>query len=149
MVCANASGTHTLPLLVIGKSKKPCYFKNVSCHPTLYKVQKSAWMNSTLFSEWYSKDFIPNVKKLREREGKTGRVLLILNNAPCHPPDEILNAIYDNLSVMYLPPNITPSGGSPSLEGDTKDADDDNEDTQYLHWIDDEISNFIDEDNEG
>ncbi|PRD35490.1 UNVERIFIED_CONTAM: Jerky-like protein [Trichonephila clavipes] len=41
MVCANASGTHSLPLLVIGKSKKPCCFKNVSCLPTLYKMQKS------------------------------------------------------------------------------------------------------------
>ncbi|KAK0062605.1 jerky protein, partial [Biomphalaria pfeifferi] len=107
MVCANVSGTHTLPLLVIGKSKKPRCFKNVSCLPTLYKAQKSAWMNSALFSEWYTKDFIPNVKKLREREGKTGKVLPILDNAPCHPPVEILNAIDDDFSVMYLPPNVT------------------------------------------
>ncbi|GFY69408.1 HTH CENPB-type domain-containing protein [Trichonephila inaurata madagascariensis] len=49
MVCANASGTHTLPLLVIGKSEKPPCFKNVSCLPTLYKAQKSAWMNSAFF----------------------------------------------------------------------------------------------------
>ncbi|GFY63252.1 HTH CENPB-type domain-containing protein [Trichonephila inaurata madagascariensis] len=35
MVRTNASGTHTLPLLVIGKSKKPHCFKNVSCLPTL------------------------------------------------------------------------------------------------------------------
>ncbi|GFY78833.1 jerky protein homolog [Trichonephila inaurata madagascariensis] len=107
MLCANASGTHTLPLLVIGKSKKLRCFKNVSCLPTLYKVQKSVWMNSAFFSEWYSKDFIPNVKKLREREGKTGKVLLILDYAPCHPPVEILNVIDDDFSVMYFPPNIT------------------------------------------
>ncbi|GFS57705.1 tigger transposable element-derived protein 7 [Trichonephila inaurata madagascariensis] len=30
MVCANTSGTHSLPLLAIGKSKKPRCFKNVS-----------------------------------------------------------------------------------------------------------------------
>ncbi|GFV41206.1 HTH CENPB-type domain-containing protein [Trichonephila clavipes] len=59
------------------------------------------------FSERYSKDYIPNVKKLREREGKTGKVVLILANAPCHSPVEILNAIDDNFSVMYLPPNVT------------------------------------------
>ncbi|GFU65080.1 jerky-like protein [Trichonephila clavipes] len=75
MVCANASGTHSLPLLVIGKSKKPRYFKNVSCLPTLYKQQKNAWINSALFFlNGTLKDFIPNVKKLREREGKTGKV---------------------------------------------------------------------------
>ncbi|GFX32057.1 tigger transposable element-derived protein 2 [Trichonephila clavipes] len=104
MVYVNASGTHTLQLSVIGKSKKPRCFKNVSCFPTLYKAQKSARMNSGLFSERCSKDFIPNVNKLREPEGKTGKVLLILNS---HPPVEILNTIDDDFSVMYLPPNLT------------------------------------------
>ncbi|GFT95422.1 HTH CENPB-type domain-containing protein [Trichonephila clavipes] len=64
-------------------------------------------MNSTLLSEWYSKNFIPEVKKLGEHKGKTGKVLLILDNAPCHPPVEILNAIDDDCKVMYLPPNVT------------------------------------------
>ena len=59
------------------------------------------------FCEWYSKNFIPNVKKHREREGKTGKVLLILDNAPCHPPVEILNAVDHDFNVMYLPPNVT------------------------------------------
>ncbi|GFS32521.1 hypothetical protein TNIN_356661 [Trichonephila inaurata madagascariensis] len=32
----------------------------------------------------------------------------------------------------------------PIIGKNTKDADDDNEDIQYQHWIDDEISNFND-----
>ncbi|GFV12264.1 uncharacterized protein TNCV_1537601 [Trichonephila clavipes] len=64
-------------------------------------------MNSVLLSEWYSKVFIPNVNKLRVCEGKTGKVLLTLDNAPCHPPIEILNAIGDDFDVMYLLPNVT------------------------------------------
>ncbi|GFT32961.1 jerky protein homolog-like [Trichonephila clavipes] len=76
MVCANGSGTHSLPLLVIGKSKISRCSKNVSCLPTLYKAQKS-------------------------------KVLLILDNAPCHLPVEILNAIDDDFSVLYLPSNVT------------------------------------------
>ncbi|GFS89118.1 HTH CENPB-type domain-containing protein [Trichonephila clavipes] len=71
------------------------------------EAQKSVWINSALFSKWHSKDFIPILKKLHERERKTGKVLLILDNARCHPPVEILNAIDDNFSLMYLPPNIT------------------------------------------
>ena len=107
MVCANASRTHRLPLLVIGKSKKPRCFKNVACIPTVYKAQKSAWMNSELFSEWYAKEFVPTVKRYREREGKSGNVLLLLDNAPCHPATEILNAVEENFKVVYFPPNIT------------------------------------------
>ncbi|GFW80101.1 HTH CENPB-type domain-containing protein [Trichonephila clavipes] len=42
-------------------------------------------------------------KKLREREGKTGKVLQI----PYHPPVEIPSAIDDTFSVMYLPLNVT------------------------------------------
>lgn len=40
MVCANASGTHKIPLLVIGKSQKPRCFKNVKTLPVDYRGQK-------------------------------------------------------------------------------------------------------------
>ncbi|GFW97019.1 jerky-like protein [Trichonephila clavipes] len=43
MVCANASGTHSLLFLVIDNKMLRC-FKNISCIPTLYKAQKSAWI---------------------------------------------------------------------------------------------------------
>lgn len=33
-------------------------------------------------------------------------------------------------------------------ENETNDSNDDNEDIQYQHWIDDELSNFNDDDNE-
>ncbi|GFT54226.1 tigger transposable element-derived protein 2 [Trichonephila clavipes] len=88
-----------------GSAEKIIGFKT-GVHNT--RTQNSAWMNSALFSEWYSKDyFIPNVEKLCEREGKTGKVLLILDNAPCHLPVKILKAIDDDFSVMYFPPNVT------------------------------------------
>ncbi|GFW45059.1 HTH CENPB-type domain-containing protein [Trichonephila clavipes] len=37
--CADASGTHSLRFIVIGKSKKPRNFINVSCIPILCKAQ--------------------------------------------------------------------------------------------------------------
>jgi len=51
MVCANASGNHRLPLLVIGKSKKPHAFKNLNMNvlPVNYYAQKSVWMDQTIF----------------------------------------------------------------------------------------------------
>lgn len=107
MVCANASGTHSLPLLLIGKSKKPRCFKNVTCLPIIYRAQKSSWMTSDIFLDWYSNTFIPEVKKFRESQGKTGKVMLIIDNAPTHPDIDRLNSIDNNFTVMFLPPNVT------------------------------------------
>lgn len=43
MVCPNADGTHSLPLLVIGKAKRPPCFKNVACLPISYKAFRTVY----------------------------------------------------------------------------------------------------------
>ena len=48
-VSANMSGTDKLPLLAIGKSKKPRAFKNVRKLPVDYKANIKAWIRSDLF----------------------------------------------------------------------------------------------------
>ncbi|XP_025409561.1 jerky protein homolog-like [Sipha flava] len=40
MTCANNAGTHKLPLLLIGKSKKPRCFKNIKSLPDHHKIGK-------------------------------------------------------------------------------------------------------------
>jgi len=107
MVCANASGNHKLTLLCIGKTKNPRAFKNVKTLPVAYKNQKSAWMDSTIFLNWFKEEFIPSVKTFRKEKNKTGKVLLIIDNAPTHPPVEVLNEIDKNFEVQFLPPNVT------------------------------------------
>ena len=52
LVGANADGSEKLPLLVIGKSKKPRCFENVNSLPVVYDASKKAWMNSTIFTSW-------------------------------------------------------------------------------------------------
>jgi hypothetical protein len=105
MVCANASGDHALPLLVIGTAIKPRCFKNVNQLPVKYKAQKSAWMNSKLFYEWYCNEFIPKVKQEQEYKGRKGKVLLLLDNAPSHPSAEKLNIVDPNFKVMFFHAN--------------------------------------------
>ena len=61
---ANASGSHRLKLLVIGKAKKPRSFKNFNC-PTEYNNSKSYWMTSTIFSQWFHNSFVPQVMTMR------------------------------------------------------------------------------------
>lgn len=72
MVCSNASGMHSLPLLVIGKSKTPRCFKNVACLPVTYRDQKSAWTDSEIFLE----DFHTRSKKIQGERGQ-GRTSIV------------------------------------------------------------------------
>ncbi|XP_057657371.1 jerky protein homolog-like [Diorhabda carinulata] len=76
--CANSTGNHKLPLLLIGKSKNPRAFKNVKKLPLFYKSQPKAWMTAALFTEWYDEVFIPEVKKhqksVRKEERKTAYI---------------------------------------------------------------------------
>lgn len=45
-------------------------------------------MNSELFYEQYSNEFIPKVKQERECKGRKGKVMLLLANIPSHPSVE-------------------------------------------------------------
>ncbi|KFD66801.1 hypothetical protein M514_20945, partial [Trichuris suis] len=107
MLCANSSGTHRLLLFLVGKSKNPRSFKNVKL-PVRYSHQKQAWMNFHIFKEWFKGTFIPEAKKYQSSAGKTGEVLLLIDNAPAHPSVEYLDAVDEFVTVKFLPPNVTP-----------------------------------------
>lgn len=112
LVAANASGSHALPLFVIGKSQKPRSFANMFNLPVVYRGQKNAWMDSSLFNKWYIEDFIPNVLAHQRRTQTLGKTILLLDNAPCHPSIDSMNNLaqmagYTDFEVMYLPPNVT------------------------------------------
>ena len=40
------------PMFVVGNSKAPKCFKNVTSLPCRYRSQRKSWMDSTLFEEW-------------------------------------------------------------------------------------------------
>lgn len=40
-------------------------------------------------------------------EGRNEKVLLILDNAPSHPSEDVLNSVNENFKVLFLPPNVT------------------------------------------
>jgi hypothetical protein len=88
------TGTVKRKLLVIGKSKNPCCFKNIKRLPVTYKANKSAWMTSTIFEEEI-------IKWDSELMGK--KILLLVHNCPAHP------AIADlqNIELCFLPANTT------------------------------------------
>lgn len=64
-------------------------------------------MNTDIFTIWFTNEFIPNVKKYRESAGKTGKVLLVIDNVPIHPPLDKLNETDKGFKVILLSPNET------------------------------------------
>lgn len=105
MPCANASGSHKLRLLVVGKSAKPRAFGS-SFIPVSYKGQKKGWITKDLFREWFHMEFVPAVRKHLKELNLPQKALLLLDNAPGHPVD--LKSDDNQICVMYLPPNCTP-----------------------------------------
>uniref|UniRef100_A0A1B6FS75 HTH CENPB-type domain-containing protein n=1 Tax=Cuerna arida TaxID=1464854 RepID=A0A1B6FS75_9HEMI len=107
LACSNASATNKIPLMVIGKSKKPRCFKNMNMNalPVYYKNQKKAWLDRVLFQEWFEKQFVPNVRAYNEENGLPDRALLLIDNAPSHPDD--LELVIGDIKTIFLPSNVT------------------------------------------
>lgn len=105
MPCSNASGSHKLKLLVLGRSNKPRSFGS-SHIPVVYKGQKRAWVTREIFTEWFHTSFVPAVRLKMRELGLPPRAILILDNAPGHPVE--LSSEDKQISVMFLPPNCTP-----------------------------------------
>jgi len=61
MRCVNSTGGHKLPLMVIGRSKHPRCFKNITLPKNHYRLSKNAWQTRDLFKEWFHKIFVPEV----------------------------------------------------------------------------------------
>ena len=96
-LCANATGTHKIKPLVIGKSKKPRCFG--AFDPSVYVTytnNRKAWMTGAVFKDWLD-DFN------RQMRLKKRKALLLLDNASSHGKEWSLS----NTTVKFLPPNTT------------------------------------------
>jgi hypothetical protein len=88
LFCVNATGSHKLRPLVIGKSLNPQCFKNLnkSTLSVTYRANSKAWMRSDIFVEWI-KD-LDYYFRIIER-----KILLLVNNAGSHFNPKILKRI--------------------------------------------------------
>ncbi|GBO19329.1 Tigger transposable element-derived protein 1 [Araneus ventricosus] len=106
-LCANASGDCKRPLLVY-HSENPRAFKSHKILKeklqVMWRANPKAWVTRQFFVQWVNLVFGPSVKYLQENNLPM-QALLVLDNAPAHPPNlEEFNFI----KVLYLPPNTTP-----------------------------------------
>ncbi|XP_045464241.1 jerky protein homolog-like [Harmonia axyridis] len=105
--CVNANGSHKLTPLLIGKAAKPRCFKNFK-NPFIYKHSKNAWMTIDILKTWFFHHFIPEVRSFLRGQKLPQKAILILDNAPCHPPAEELRSSDGIIFTVYMPPNVTP-----------------------------------------
>ena len=104
--CANASGSIKLPLLLIGKSKNPRCFKKISCDqlPVKYTNQNNAWVNASLFAEWFHDSFVPRVQKKLVEMSVEPRAILLLDNCSAHPDESELVSRDGKVIPKFLHP---------------------------------------------
>ncbi|UYV64354.1 hypothetical protein LAZ67_3000369 [Cordylochernes scorpioides] len=91
LVCCNMDGSEKLPLLYIGKYRRPRCFHGMNI-PSNYHFNKKAWMTGAIFTDWLKK--LDQIFKRRER-----KILLILDNCPAHQIPERLQ----NIEIRFLP----------------------------------------------
>ncbi|XP_005856792.1 PREDICTED: jerky protein homolog-like [Myotis brandtii] len=108
MCCANATGLHKLKLCVVGKARKPCSFKSADTSnlPVSYFSQKGAWMDLSIFRQWFDKIFVPQVREHLRSRGLQEKAVLLLNNSPTHPNENVLRSDDGQIFAKYLPPNV-------------------------------------------
>ncbi|XP_043260684.1 jerky protein homolog-like [Colletes gigas] len=106
-LCANASGSHKLPLLFVHKYESPRSLKHCKDSlPVSCVYQKNAWVDNEIFQSWYQDDFKRYVKERQIKENRSGKVLLLIDNFKSHilPKEETVD---EHFKVLFLPPNTS------------------------------------------
>lgn len=98
VLACNATGTHKVPISIIGSAAVPLCFKppRPGC-PLPYFSQKSAWMDSIVYEKWFNNVFVPAV-----RSRTTEHVILIVDNWGAHS-----ELTHPQVKICCLPPNVT------------------------------------------
>ncbi|ETO64432.1 hypothetical protein F444_17987 [Phytophthora nicotianae P1976] len=118
LMCVNATGTHKIPLLIVGKEKAPACLAAI--HPQLlrgdinssvgisasYYSQRDIWCSDRTFKHWCERVFLPAV-----RQRTTQPVLLITEN----PGGRLAAFQQENVSTVFLPLRTNSGGGDISL----------------------------------
>ncbi|CAD6227751.1 GSCOCG00006207001-RA-CDS [Cotesia congregata] len=108
MACTNSSGTHKIPLFAIGKSAQPRCLRGIKNVPVHYTHQENSWMTCEIMKTWYTEIFLSEIKKKHDIDNNPEtKIVLIMDNAACHPPAEELNELCKSCTVIFLPANTT------------------------------------------
>jgi len=100
VLCTNATGSHKLPIAMIGTAALPMCFRGPgNACPLPYFSQKCAWMDTRVYKMWFTTVFLPAV---RDRH-PGGNSALIMDNSATHD----VHLAAPDVTVLFLPPNTT------------------------------------------
>jgi hypothetical protein len=107
LMCANATGSHRIKPLAIGKGGGPRAFRGIQHLPVAYKAQGNAWVDKEIFSDWFHHIFVPSVREHFRTIGlpEDSKAILLLDNSRAHPQESEL--VSDNIFTIFLPASVT------------------------------------------
>lgn len=114
LLCVNASGALKLKPLLVYHSENPRVFKqnNVikSNLGVMWRANRKAWVTRQFLIEWMNEVASSTIKKYLTERSLPPKAVLVLDNAPAHPPDleDCLIGNFDFITIKFLPPNTTP-----------------------------------------
>ncbi|XP_023242991.1 tigger transposable element-derived protein 1-like [Centruroides sculpturatus] len=98
----------TVKPLLVYCSENPRTLKNKSKSdlPVIWKSNRKAWVAASLFEDWFGHHLIPEVERSCQSKQIPFKVMLIIDNAPCHTLATLTN--FDpRVKVVFLPPSTT------------------------------------------
>ncbi|GFT22739.1 tigger transposable element-derived protein 1 [Nephila pilipes] len=113
-LCANESGDCKIKPLLVYHSENPRAFKSHKILKeelqVMWRSNPKAWVTRKFFVVWVNLVFDPSVKKYLQEKNLPVEALLILDNAPAHPPnlEDDIHEEFKFIKILYLPPNTTP-----------------------------------------
>ncbi|XP_057591361.1 jerky protein homolog [Hippopotamus amphibius kiboko] len=107
LLCANATGSHRIRPLVVGKCGGPKAVQGTQHLSVAYKAQGHAWVDKEMLTDWFHHIFVPAVKEhfraVALPEGS--KAILLLDGSRAHPREAEL--VSENMFTIFLPASVT------------------------------------------
>ena len=105
LICANATGCHKLPIVIIGSDPDiyNVYSYTTQHFSTIYKSNTNACMNSTILKQWYDEIFLESIKERQRENNSEEEYFLLLGNGMLDYNVKELNHI-DKFVTIKIPP---------------------------------------------
>ncbi|XP_050476721.1 jerky protein homolog [Bombus huntii] len=105
---ANATGSHQLPVLVVGTKMNPPCLNSFRILTSIYRGSALPIIDSNLFDEWFDECFLKSVRERQQKIGRRMKTLLLLDNVFPHHETGIVSTKDESVKIMYLSYDAAP-----------------------------------------